>query len=61
MGEYFYSIQRLALPEKNNEFGWQVMRHDGKTVEPASEVFLSSGEAFAEATRLADLQEGADF
>ena len=52
MAEYFYSVARMDSPETAGEFGWQVMRHDGKEVIAASRVYLSSAEARAEAERL---------
>jgi hypothetical protein len=52
MAEYFYSVAKTDSPETAGEFGWQVMRHNGKEVVAASQVFLSSAEARAEAERL---------
>ena len=45
MGGYFYSVARVDAPSTGVEYGWRVMRHDGKQIIPVSEIFLSSAEA----------------
>ena len=51
MAEYFYSVARVDHPTKGAEFGWQVIRHDGKRTTPVSGIFLTSEEAVRTAAR----------
>jgi hypothetical protein len=60
MAAYFYSVARVKTSETTGEFGWQVMRHDGREIVPASDIFLVSAEARAEAERLAGEQGATD-